>query len=145
MSRFILALMACLTLVAVGCNGGNEAPSEATPLQLYSCGMHPEVINEGPGTCPICGMDLTPVHRSAAAETSQPAKGLVVIDPIVVQNMGVRLARVKKGPIFRHVRTLGEIEVVDVTIDPGSTSLGSANIIMKPTAMNRAPNAQIPT
>lgn len=29
--------------------------------QLYSCGMHPEVISEEPGNCPICGMKLTPI------------------------------------------------------------------------------------
>ncbi len=28
---------------------------------LYSCGMHPEVISEEPGNCPICGMKLTPL------------------------------------------------------------------------------------
>ncbi len=32
--------------------------------QLYSCGMHPEVISEEPGNCPICGMKLTPIKGS---------------------------------------------------------------------------------
>ena len=35
--------------------------STATEKQLYSCGMHPEVISDKPGNCPICGMKLTPV------------------------------------------------------------------------------------
>jgi Cu(I)/Ag(I) efflux system membrane fusion protein len=26
--------------------------------QLYTCGMHPEIISEEPGYCPICGMKL---------------------------------------------------------------------------------------
>jgi Cu+-exporting ATPase len=34
----------------------------------YTCPMHPKVIQDGPGDCPICGMDLEPV------------KGLVVAD-----------------------------------------------------------------
>ena len=29
---------------------------------LWTCGMHPEVIQEEPGICPICHMDLTPVR-----------------------------------------------------------------------------------
>ena len=29
--------------------------------QLWTCGMHPQVIEEEPGQCPICGMDLTPM------------------------------------------------------------------------------------
>jgi Cu(I)/Ag(I) efflux system membrane fusion protein/cobalt-zinc-cadmium efflux system membrane fusion protein len=30
--------------------------------ELWTCGMHPEVIQEEPGTCPICQMDLVPVR-----------------------------------------------------------------------------------
>jgi Cu(I)/Ag(I) efflux system membrane fusion protein/cobalt-zinc-cadmium efflux system membrane fusion protein len=37
---------------------------------LYSCGMHPWIIAEEPGSCPICGMDLTP-KRDQAATTAQ--------------------------------------------------------------------------
>jgi Cu(I)/Ag(I) efflux system membrane fusion protein/cobalt-zinc-cadmium efflux system membrane fusion protein len=32
--------------------------------QLYSCGMHPEVISDEPGNCPICGMKLTPIKST---------------------------------------------------------------------------------
>ena len=41
--------------------------------QLWTCGMHPEVIQEEPGECPICYMDLTPVKQMEAmpAETTQ--------------------------------------------------------------------------
>lgn len=35
--------------------------------QLYSCGMHPEVISEEPGNCPICGMKLTPIKNTGKA------------------------------------------------------------------------------
>jgi Cu(I)/Ag(I) efflux system membrane fusion protein/cobalt-zinc-cadmium efflux system membrane fusion protein len=38
--------------------------------QLYSCGMHPEVISDKPGNCPICGMKLTPI-KSTAQDTGQ--------------------------------------------------------------------------
>jgi RND family efflux transporter MFP subunit len=42
--------------------------------QLYSCGMHPEVISDKPGNCPICGMKLTPI-KSTAQDTGQAQKG----------------------------------------------------------------------
>ncbi|MDF1552617.1 MAG: efflux RND transporter periplasmic adaptor subunit [Deferrisomatales bacterium] len=32
---------------------------------LYTCGMHPWIIAEEPGTCPICGMNLTPKKEDA--------------------------------------------------------------------------------
>src|SRR3546814_2754380 len=34
-----------------------EDPPEGT---IYTCPMHPEIRQEGPGTCPICGMALEP-------------------------------------------------------------------------------------
>jgi len=30
--------------------------------QLWTCGMHPHVIEHGPGQCPICGMNLVPIR-----------------------------------------------------------------------------------
>jgi RND family efflux transporter MFP subunit len=44
-----------------------ERVSQEGETQLYSCGMHPEVISEEPGDCPICGMKLTPIKSSAQA------------------------------------------------------------------------------
>ena len=32
--------------------------------QLYTCGMHPEIISDEPGLCPICEMILTPIKSS---------------------------------------------------------------------------------
>ncbi|HWJ25802.1 MAG TPA: heavy metal-binding domain-containing protein, partial [Flavisolibacter sp.] len=29
----------------------------------YTCPMHPEIVKEGPGRCPICGMNLVPVEK----------------------------------------------------------------------------------
>ena len=34
---------------------------------LYTCGMHPQVIQNKPGNCPICGMKLTPIRKQPAA------------------------------------------------------------------------------
>jgi Cu(I)/Ag(I) efflux system membrane fusion protein len=39
----------------------------ATEKQLYTCGMHPQIIRDAPGNCPICGMKLQPVRANTAA------------------------------------------------------------------------------
>lgn len=31
--------------------------------QKYTCPMHPEVVKEAPGKCPLCGMDLVPIEN----------------------------------------------------------------------------------
>ncbi|WP_338467795.1 heavy metal translocating P-type ATPase [Novosphingobium sp. ZN18A2] len=39
-------------------------PEPVVPGAIYTCPMHPEVRQEGPGTCPICGMALEPEEVS---------------------------------------------------------------------------------
>ena len=45
-------------------------PAEAMPSQMprggtiYTCPMHPEIRQEGPGSCPICGMALEPLEAT---------------------------------------------------------------------------------
>ena len=36
------------------------ATQPAATQALYTCKMHPQVISDQPGTCPICGMKLVP-------------------------------------------------------------------------------------
>ncbi len=45
-------------------------PPASTSLVEYTCPMHPEVRQLGPGSCPKCGMDLEPVEITAADEAS---------------------------------------------------------------------------
>jgi Cu+-exporting ATPase len=44
----------------------NASPAEPVPEgTLYTCPMHPEVQQVGPGSCPICGMALEPMMVTA--------------------------------------------------------------------------------
>ena len=44
----------------------------------YTCSMHPFIIRDEPGSCPICGMALTPLK---SGETGGAKEGGIVIDP----------------------------------------------------------------
>ncbi len=45
-----------------------RAAAENEPTQqLWTCGMHPQVIQDQPGQCPICGMNLVPLDSDAGA------------------------------------------------------------------------------
>jgi len=65
--------------------------------------MNPTEIYDKPGKSAM-GMDLVPVYEDDM--TDQQA---VKIDPVVQQNMGIRTAKVKKGPLIHTVRTYGHI------------------------------------
>jgi len=44
--------------------GITRAPRSVTNARKYTCPMHPEIIRDGPGSCPICGMALEPLTAS---------------------------------------------------------------------------------
>jgi Cu(I)/Ag(I) efflux system membrane fusion protein len=47
----------------------NKKPAETAKSDTYyTCSMHPQIMQEKPGTCPICHMDLIPVSRSNEAK-----------------------------------------------------------------------------
>ncbi|GAB5521426.1 MAG: efflux RND transporter periplasmic adaptor subunit [Rhodothermales bacterium] len=71
---------------------------------VYQSGMHPWVVQDEPGQCPVCGMDLQPVNVSGNAP------GTVEIDPVTIQSMGVRTAEVEVKPLTRAVRTTGQFQ-----------------------------------
>lgn len=55
----------------------SSAPKEVRPenkLEMYTCPMHPEVRQKGPGNCPICGMALEPEEVSLDDEENPELK-----------------------------------------------------------------------
>src|SRR5258708_4568019 len=87
---------------------------------LYTCGMHPQIIQDHPGNCPICGMKLEPVRNGAGAETNAAGSSVIAVDAATIQNMNIRTAEVQRGPLRRTIRTVGNVEhseaaTVDVT------------------------------
>ncbi len=66
--------LALLSTIFVSCSGdsaekGDSTKSEAAAPQLWTCGMHPDVVLEEPGNCPICGMKLVPLKAETASST----------------------------------------------------------------------------
>ena len=146
-------------LLLTGCQRGPAAASQdaAREKTLYTCGMHPQVIQEKPGDCPICGMKLTPIRKQAARagvqsgarkvkyykstmipgeispaprkdsmgmdmapvyedEAAAAEMQTIVIDPVTIQNMGIRTAMVTRGPLRRNIRTVGVIDYNETSL-----------------------------
>lgn len=86
----------------VGHTAGNGAASSMTTQTegvIYTCPMHPQVRQIGPGNCPICGMTLEP--EVVTVETGPSAEyldmrhrfriGLVLSVPVLMLEMGGHL------------------------------------------------------
>ncbi|HKQ26325.1 MAG TPA: heavy metal translocating P-type ATPase [Burkholderiales bacterium] len=72
------------------------APAPAQPGVTYTCPMHPEIVRDAPGDCPICGMALVPIAGAGANEADDSelrglarrlSVGVVLSVPLVVLAM----------------------------------------------------------
>jgi len=61
LSVIILAL-ATVTIYLLTKNSTQTTSTQVT--QQYTCGMHPQIVEDHPGNCPICGMKLVPIKNS---------------------------------------------------------------------------------
>ena len=84
-----------------GAAGGGTADRK---IAYYKDPMHPWYTSEKPGIAPDCGMDLVPVYEGES--TGEGIK----IDPLVVQNIGVKVEEVVKRTLTRSIRTVGKVD-----------------------------------
>src|SRR5881275_3309625 len=47
-----------------------SAPTAVARAGRWTCPMHPEIVRDGPGACPICGMALEPMTPTAGDEAN---------------------------------------------------------------------------
>lgn len=95
-------------------------------VQLYQCPMHPEVKQDHPGKCPICGMDLVPVakepgkghpegHAGHQEKEEHPAHGVqqgriaVTLGEEELLRAGIRTRRVERRPFTVTLSLPGRI------------------------------------
>ena len=72
----------------------------------YVCPMHPQIVRDGEGNCPICGMDLVP----KMIDPDQGKHPKVKISNAVVQSMGVRTDYARHDTLWKYIRTVGRVE-----------------------------------
>ncbi|MGZ4974094.1 MAG: efflux RND transporter periplasmic adaptor subunit [Limisphaerales bacterium] len=69
--RLLFILIALAALLAAGAwfattHSSSASTSATAEKTMYTCGMHPQVVQDHPGNCPICGMKLTPIKSTKA-------------------------------------------------------------------------------
>jgi Cu(I)/Ag(I) efflux system membrane fusion protein len=98
-------------------HGAAAAISDGKPQYWYDP-MHPDEHFDKPGKSPFMDMQLVPKYpESAAAHNGGAAPGSIAVDSRVVQNLGLRLAKVEQGSFARVVDTVGSVGVDEHRIE----------------------------
>ena len=92
--------------------GGEEHPAEEhTHIDEdgveYTCSMHPQIRQNEPGQCPLCGMALTPVNNKKGGESNL---FVMEITPEAVALSNVQTTRVKSGSGSGKITLTGKIQ-----------------------------------
>ena len=95
---------------------------ESETAGLYTCGMHPQVALEGPGQCPICGMNLVPMGPAPPPEGVERAG--VKVSKSFLQNFAVRTTVVERADLPARIRTIGYLDQDEGKLVAVSTKFG---------------------
>jgi Cu(I)/Ag(I) efflux system membrane fusion protein len=85
-------------------DGDNHGQQAAAP-EIWTCAMDPQVRRNGPGSCPICGMDLVPV-----ASSTEGGMRTITISPTARKLMRIETTPVQRRYVTAEVRLYGKVE-----------------------------------
>jgi membrane fusion protein, copper/silver efflux system len=87
--------------------------AEAGAGTEFWCPMHPSVVSENPGKCPVCGMPLSKRRKGAKSEDEPLPPGVasrVQLSPYRVALAGIQTSIVEYRPLTKEIRTVGFVE-----------------------------------
>ena len=70
-------------------------------IEYWTCSMHPSVRKDGPGECPICGMDLIPVYKED--------KDKIVVEKKTAELVGIKSVKVQYMNMSKTIRLPGKV------------------------------------
>ena len=84
--------------------------------EVWTCPMHPQIRKDGPGQCPICGMNLVKVETESTKRDDQVQKGSLPeghapfqLTEMRQQMIGVKVSKVEKKNLFKSVEAAGRV------------------------------------
>ncbi|MEK6781130.1 MAG: efflux RND transporter periplasmic adaptor subunit [Bacteroidota bacterium] len=90
MNKVIKYIVIILIIGLAACDTKNDSSQSAETKKIYTCPMHPQIIQDKPGTCPICGMDLVPVAAGGDKTEVTLSESQIELANITVQRVSLQ-------------------------------------------------------
>lgn len=81
--------------------------SQNQQAEVWTCSMHPQIRKDGPGKCPICGMDLIPLNNEEGEELSN---NQIQLSESAMKIAEVQTSLVQKSAPIKEIRLSGKIK-----------------------------------
>ncbi len=108
----LLHIAYCILLISPSCK--NKDADTANKNEYYTCSMHPQVMQDKPGLCPICYMDLIVVEKTNTAA-----------DEISLNEEQIRLGNIITDTIRNGM--MGDETLLTATVNTDETMVNSIN------------------
>jgi membrane fusion protein, copper/silver efflux system len=110
-SKYLLILFTLIFLFVAACSNSDDSNKN----EYWTCTMHPQVHKDGPGACPICGMDLIKkvVDETANVSDKSDMEGMLTLttDKQVLAN--VSTFKIKNERLLKELSAYGYMDFVE--------------------------------
>ena len=107
-----LIIIASLLLVFASCK--SKKTTAVNKDEYYTCSMHPQIMEDKPGNCPICHMELIVVKRANTAA-----------DEILLNDEQIRLGNIQTDTIRNGM--IGDKMILTATLNTDESKVNSIN------------------
>jgi membrane fusion protein, copper/silver efflux system len=104
--KYLIVIVILLSLFS--CKN-KKANFTENPVVFYTCSMHPQIMQDKPGTCPICGMELIKTEKGKGSNA----------DAIMLSDQQIQLGNIQVDTIGKGI--LGDETVLTATLNIDET------------------------
>lgn len=120
-STLILGILIGWFLFAGNSEGNNshQQHTDVAGSNTFTCSMHPQIRQNEPGDCPICGMALIPLEEEGAGINANAVR----MSPTAMQLAGVQTAIIGSSTPSKRLQLQGKVQVDERLISTQSTHI----------------------